>query len=395
MRPAFIIYTAGVGAMFLADLLVGRFLSHVEVADWSQLRSLVGIAAVVPLIGLDQVLVRSPAASEQLLRLLALQVPLVGLAVGIAMQAAGLVSDWWLGAGLAIGSAVSLVQYQYFRSHKHQVLSQLAQQGWKVAALALVAIMVATGWRGDLVLWAVGLMVALNIIMAAAVAVLPPDRLHPQVIQPAGMYYAIGSRFMVTAIMLALSVYAEQLVVNRLGSHDEAALYFTSATYFLFPVSFLNGYLAFLISPWMRDQHQRFITIVRTRWWLIVAAAATYAVALNLLGWSLWILVSPSVGGVDRGLQLLFLWAGFTRTLYLLPSGYLGVFGNPRQHDKLVLLQLISLVPVAALFFALRLQGVDLLLSAAAASALNWSLRTFAGFFMTGAVVRSFVGKVS
>lgn len=395
LRPSLLIYTIGLGSLFLTDLLVSRFFSHADIADWARLRSLVGIAAVVPLIGLDQVLVRSPAASAQLLRLLAVQVPLLGLGVGFVLEATGLVSHWWLGAGLTIGSAASLVLFQYFRSHHRQVLSQFAQQGWKVAALALVAVMAATGLRGDLVLWGVGLILVTDLLAAGAVVALPPEKLHPQVPARARAHYAIGSRFMVTAMMLALSVYAEQLVVNRLGSSEEAALYFTSATYFLFTFSFFNGYLAFLIGPWVRDRHDRFIALVRARWWAILAGAVCYALALNLVGWALWQLLGPSIGAVDRGLQLLFLWAGFARTLYVLPSGYLGVFGMPRQHDVLILLQVLTLAPVIALFLALRADGVDLVHSVAAASALNWSLRTVASSSMTSVVVRRRLGKVS
>jgi len=395
LQSSFLIYSIGLGALFLTDLLVGRAFSHEDIADWARLRSLVGIAAVVPLIGLDQVLIRSPAASAQLLRLLAVQVPLLGVVVGLVLQAAGLVDYWWLGTGLAIGSAVSIVLFQYFRSHHRQVLSQFAQQGWKIAALALVAVMATTGWRGDLVLWGVGLILVVDIVMISAVAVLPPEKLHPQAPARARTHYAIGGRFMVTGMMLALSVYAEQLVVNRMGSSVEAALYFTSATYFLFPLSFFNGYIAFLIGPWVRDRHDRFITLIKARWWAILASAAVYAVALNLVGWILWQLVVPSVGAVDLGLQLLLLWAGFARTLYVLPSGYLGVFGMPQQHDVLILLQLLTLAPVIGLFLALRAGGVDLVYSVAAASALNWSLRTVASFSMTGVVAHRRRAEVS
>lgn len=395
LQPSFLIYTIGLGALFLTDLLVGRAFSHDDIADWARLRSLVGIASVVPLIGLDQVLVRSPSCSAQLLRLLAVQVPLLGVIVGVVLQAAGLVSHWWLGAGLAIGSAVSLVLFQYFRSHHRLVLSQFAQQGWKIAALALVAFMVATGWRGDLVLWGIVLILVVDFIMAVAVAVLPPKRLHPQVPAPVWAHYAIGGRFMVTAMMLALSVHAEQLVVNRMGSSAEAALYFTSATYFLFPLSFFNGYLAFLIGPWVRDRHDRFVALITARWWVILVCAAIYAMTLNLVGWMVWQLVGPSVGAVDPGLQFLLLWAGFARTLYVLPSGYLGVFGMPRQHDVLILFQVLTLAPVIGLFLALRAGGVELVHSVAAASALNWSLRTVASYSMTGAVARRRLADVS
>lgn len=394
MKSGFIIYAIGLVALSCSDLLVSRFFSPGEIADWALFRSLVGIAAVVPLIGLDQVLVRNPAASGQLLRLLTVQIPPLGLAVGVLLQQAGLLEHWWIGTGLAIGAAGSLVLFQYFRSHHRPVLSQLSQQGWRIAVFALVAVMTITGWRSDLLPLGVALILLFDLLMVCALLVLPPGKLHPQKSSLARTHYAIGSRFMFTGLLLALSVYAEQLVVNRLGTSDEAALYFTSATYFLFSLSFFNGYVAFLLGPWIRDRHDWFIAQLKARWWAFLTISAGYAVTLNLIGWVLWQLVSPSVGAVDRGLQLMFLWAGFARTIYVLPSGYLGVFGMPRQHDVLILLQILTVLPVIGLFFALRSGGADLVISVAAASALNWSLRAIVGFSMIGVVARMRAIKV-
>ncbi|MBF9043586.1 hypothetical protein HKCCE4037_09615 [Rhodobacterales bacterium HKCCE4037] len=374
--------------MFLADLLVSSTMSRDDISDWALLRSLIGISAVLPLIGLDQVLVRRPSASAQVLRLLAFQVPVLACGVGLILFATGILPNWWIGGLLAIGSAASLAQFQYFRSHHQQVFSQLAQQGWKIAAFAMVGLMVVTGWRGDLILSGVLLMLSINVLMAWAMLRLPPSSLHPQATGSAREHYAIGGRFMVTAFLLALSVYAEQVVVNRLGSNADSALYFTSATYFLFPISFINGYLAFLISPWLRDRHARFVSLLKSRWLAVVGVAAVTTAGLNALGWGLWHLISPPAGQIDPILQALFFLMAFVRTLYVLPSGYLGVFGMPRQHDVLILTQIIALAPAIALFFLLKWLGADLVHSVAAASALNWCCRTFVGYGVTARVIR-------
>ncbi|MCX7559709.1 hypothetical protein OS190_09035 [Sulfitobacter sp. F26204] len=371
----------------LADMLVSSLFSPDDISDWALLRSLIGISAVLPLIGLDQVLVRRPAASAQVLRLLSFQVPVLSCVVGVILFITEILPNWWIGSLLAIGSAASLAQFQYFRSHHKRVLSQLAQQGWKIAAFVMVGLMVVTGWRGDLILSGVLLVLTTNIVMAGAMLRLPPSQLHPQTTENVGKHYAIGSRFMVTTLLLAMSVYAEQVVVNRLGNSTDAALYFTSATYFLFPISFLNGYLAFLIGPWLRDNHDRFAGFLHTRWLVIVGFPAAAAALLNLLGWWLWQVVTPPVGQVDPVLQGLFFLMAFVRTLYALPSGYLGVFGMPHQHDILILLQIVALVPVVALFLGLRWVGFDLVHSVAAASALNWCCRTLVGYGMTAKII--------
>lgn len=386
MKFGFIIYGFGLVLLMFTDMIISRAFSAEDISDWARFRSLVGIAAVIPLVGLDQVLVRSPAASAQVLRLVLVQVPVLGICVGFALAWTGLIADWWLGAGLAIGSASSLVVFQYFRSHHYQLLSQVAQQGWKIAAFGAVGLMLLTGWRGDLLTLGVALLGGVTVAMMAMICVLPPSRMCPQQPESVRAHYAIGSRFMVTALMLALSVYAEQLIVIRLGTEFEAELYFTSAVYFLFFPTFFNGYLAFLMGPWVRDRHDRFVATIRRRWLVILVGTAGYSVLLNLIGAGLWLAISPSVGQIDSGLQVLFLVMAFVRSLYLLPSGYLGIFGMPREHSRLIVFQIIAVLPVVGLFFVLRAFGFELVHAVAAASVLNWSLRTIVGYTMIAIV---------
>lgn len=388
MKLGFVVYGVGLGTLLLADMLVSSLFSPEDISDWALFRSLIGISAVLPLIGLDQVLVRRPAASAQILRLLAVQVPVLSCVVGLILFLTGILPNWWIGGLLAAGSATSLAQFQYFRSHHKRVLSQLAQQGWKIAAFVMVGLMAVTGWRGDLILLGLLLILSINVAMAWAMLLRPPSSLHPQSAERVRDHYAIGSRFMVTSLLLALSFYAEQVVVNRIGSSAESALYFTSATYFLFPISFLNGYLAFLIGPWIRDRHDQFVHLLKSRWLGLVGIAAVMAAGLNVLGWTAWQLVTPPAGKVDPILQALFFLVAFVRTLYALPSGYLGVFGMPRQHDVLILMQVVVLAPVIALFYLLQQLGADLVHSVAAASALNWCSRTLVGYVMTARIIR-------
>lgn len=387
-RSSFFIYVIGLGCLFATDILVSTVLPQDDISDWALVRSLIGIAAVIPLIGLDQVLVRRPAASAQVLRLLLFQAPMLSLLVGLILYVTRILPNWWIGGLLAFGSAWSLAQFQYFRSHNKPFLSQLSQQGWKVMAFVLIGLMVFWKWQGDLILLGVLSLLTVNLVMASTMLWLPPSTLHDQFDENVRDHYAIGCRFMVTALLLAASVYAEQIVVDRLGSSTESAMYFTSATYFLFPISFLNGYLAFLIGPWIRDRHARFVQTLESRWVGILGFAAATAAALNALGWVLWQLVAPSTGQVDPILQALFFLVAFVRTLYAIPSGYLGVFGMPHQHDVLIVMQIACLVPVIVLFVLLQWIGTDLVHNVAAASALNWCLRTLVGYAMTVRVIR-------
>lgn len=389
MRVGIVIYGLGLSSLLLCDLIISRFFDLHVVAEWALFRSLVGSVALIPLIGLDQVLVRSPENSTQLFRLLALQVPFLSVLVGACLAYWDVLPNVWMGTALAAGSAASLALFQFFRSHHRQALSQFAQQGWKIAVLLAVLLALSTGWVPNLILLGIVLLLVCDAVTVAFVMKAPPWKMRTQVEAPVSVHYAIGLRFMVTALLLSLSVYAEQLVVNRLGTVAESALYFTAATYFLFPMSFVNGYLAFQIGPWVRDRHDLFLSMLRSRWWQILLASSAYAVVMNVLGYALWHVVGPSVGAVDTGLQMLLLLTGIARTLYLLPSGYLGVFGRPRQHDVLIAFQLVCFAISIGTFIALQRLSFDLVHSVAAASAVNWVCRTLAGFIMTAVVANS------
>jgi len=193
---------------------------------------------------------------------------------------------------------------------------------------------------------------------------------------------------MVTALFLSLSVYAEQVVVNRLGSVDDAALYFTSATYLLFPMSFLNGYAAFLLGPWIRDNEQKFISNLWSRRSYLLAGAIAYTLILSGLGWLAWIVTSPSIGEPDPILQVIIIFTCIFRSLYLFPSGYIGILGRPKQHDVLILAQLITLIIVAFVFILLRYLGIDLIYAVALVSSLNWALRCVVAYLVLGLITQ-------
>lgn len=386
---SFILYLVGIAAQYCTDISVTTFGTPETIEAWASIRSIVGIAGTLCLIGIDYVLIRSPQSSGRLLSALMIQIPALSLLVGALVWALGLMPSMWNAAVVAAGSAILLALSQYFRSHRHNFKSQLIRQAWKIVAALVIGYFLLTG--RDVVLDRV---VAALLFLASVGSILlvylySPSHLHTQDPEPIRSLYSIGSRFTVTSVMLALSVYAEQLVVSKLGTPHAAATYFTHTTFFLAPVAIFNGYLAFLVGPWVRDNHDQFSDTLRLRWIYILLAAAGYSIVLNLVSWIVWEIINPTAGAIDPTLQLIFLIGAFMRTLYTLPSGYNGVFGRPRQHDLLILTQLLSFGIVIVLFYLFRFVGIDLLHAVGLASALNWTLRNIAAFLTMWIIQRS------
>lgn len=384
------IYLGGIGSLLLCDILVTRSFSEEDVALWAELRSLIGISGILCLVGLEQVLMRSRRSSARLLKLLAVQVPFLSLVVGSLLWAFNFLNYWLVCVLLGAAAGGSSALAQYYRSHYMSVASQLAQQFWKFMVLLAIAIVMAYQVEVELDVLVVTIMVVGVVLGSFFIMRYKPYSLVAQEPEGVAELYRIGSRFMVTALLLSLAIYGEQLLVNSLGGTKDGAFYFTHATYFLFPVSVFNGYFAFVIAPWVRDNHDEYVKMLRVRFFTIVVCAFVYSLLINIAGWVGWMLVKPAAGMPNLTLQLIFLVVCFFRTIYMLPSAYVGVFGRPRQHDILIVGQTLALVvALLLLFFLEKFFWVELVAIVAVASAINWGLRVSAGFYVAGVIEKS------
>lgn len=384
-----LIYVSGLAALYATDLLITSSFSVDIISAWAEIRALIGISGTFCLVGLDLVIMRRPASSARLLRLLVVQVPLLAILVALVTHSLGYMYSYPQAYLLAIGSAGTIALNQYFRSHHMRSMAQLVQQGWRLAALGVVLALLI--WPGlfDLGQAVVLLLVMGAIASGAAVMLFPPSRLMPQAPEPVADLYRIGSRFMVTSLFLATAVYAEQLVVIRLGTTQDAAAFFAHAAFFLFPLGILNGYAGFLLGPWVRDNHDHFISLLRRRWWALLLLVMIVAGISHGIGSIAWTVLAPRVGPPDTALRLFFLASSVIITLYQLPSAYNGAFARTTQHDTLIVLQVLSLACAAAvLWFGFAVLESSIMLAVAAASFVNWGLRTLSGFVIIAVVSR-------
>ncbi len=384
------LYLIGTASVLGSDLLVSAAHAESFIAAWAEVRSLVGIVGVFCLIGLEQVLLRSPQSSARLLRLLSVQVPVLAVPVALAVHGLGYLDSYLQAYLLAIASAGTIALYQYFRSHHQRSMAQLTQQGWRIVILAIIAVLVLAPEAAGIGTMVVAVMLV-GVAVAASVAfVRRPARFCVQDPEPVGALYRIGARFMVTSSLLALAVYAEQLLVIQVGTTGDSARYFTHATFFLFPISVLNGYAGFLLGPWVRDNHDRFIKVLRRRWPLVVLGLAAVVLALNGIGHLGWWLVAPSVGTPSMGLSLIFAACGIMISLYQIPSAYNGVFAPPKHHDVLILAQLLALGCAFGAFLLCNAGlSLSVVVSVAVASLVNWTLRAGSGMLIVALIARS------
>lgn len=388
--PAVLLYGFGLAAIYTADLLITSVFSDDFISSWAEIRALIGLSGILCLVGLDLVIMRSPQSSGRLMLLLGLQVPVLALPVALVVNGLGYLGSFTEAYLLAIGSAGTIALYQYFRSHHQRGMAQLIQQGWRIVILGGVAVLAVVPGLVE-----IGTMVVLVMISGVGLASFvllakPPSSFCRQSPEPVVALYRVGIRFMVTSSLLALAIYAEQLLVIRIGTTIDSARYFTHATFFLFPFSVLNGYLGFLMGPWVRENHNLFVRLYSKYWVRFIIAVSGVALLLNMLGHVAWRVLDPSIGEPSLYLSLIFATCGITITVYQIPSAYNGVFAKPRHHDALIVSQLIALAIAYGGFLLFnKMFSLPVVTSVAIASLLNWVLRTGSGLFVIAIIIRS------
>jgi len=314
----------------------------------------------------------------------------MSILLGVSIWLCGFLDTWLISVLIVFCAAASSALFQYYRSHYKAVLSQISQQLWKVLALLALTVAVIYEWPLDIDVMVFTVML-INVILAASIVFrYRPVGLAQQSPETITSLYSIGFRFLATGLLLSLSVYGEQLLVNRLGGQEQGALYFTHATYFLFPASVLSGYFSFLIGPWARDNHDKYVGFMRERRHYIFVGTFLYSALVNFVGWFAWGVVSPVLESPDIVLQVLFFVICFFRTIYMWPGAYVGIFGKPKEHDVLVGGHLLALlVAIVALCFLIQGKWLEMVYVIAISSAVNWTLRAAAASSVTRIIIKN------
>ena len=361
--------------MILSDIVVSKFLSDADIALWADVRALFGILAAILTLGMEMVLIRAPRASRLLLRLVFLQAIFLSVPLGFLVHQLGYLSGPWSAILLASGGAFVVVQGQFFRSHGSFLVSQFAQQGWKIIVLVLLVDFV---FLHNTSAWSIDLLASSAIFLASIIGwglVLTRWRDHDS--QEGGLreHYAISFRFLVTNIILNVSLFGEQMIVNAIGTNAQAAIYFTHMTYFLFPVSIVGTFVGFRIGPWVRDNPDIFEEMLTSRRLQLHICILAMVAAAHAIGWIGWWLIGPSVGEPNTFLQIAFFILAIQRTHYVIPSAYNGIFAAPREHDLLIITQLVLLL-ILGLGVYVLFPVVDIFIIVAIGGVLNWMART-------------------
>lgn len=392
MRPRLLIslsiYAFGTSSLLVSDFIVSGFSSKNDIAAWAQFRATLGLSAILCLIGLDQMMMRTPASSRRLFGVATIQVPFVAALLSAALSTIYDNLSIFSALAIALSAATIMLISQFHRSCGRLVAAQFFDQAWKVACFAGLIIVALFNLEVEAARIAVYMLIIGAILSAVGLSPYLRDFRENPDTMPMGEIYRHSIRYFMMSVNLAAATYLEIIILSAASDPETVAHYFSHYTYFVLPFVGIVGFFAFIAGPWIRDNEKTFLIFLRKYFPMLLVIVLIFVGGFGALGVALWNFSPPLNASIDPALFIAFLFVVFFRTIYVIPSAYVGVFGVRSEHDTLILLQ------VGSLGFALIVGFVSFDLGASSqhaiafAGGVNWCLRTSAGVLMIGKISR-------
>ena len=378
--PSLVTFFIGVGAMYIANVLITRYAGEALVADWATLNSFMMVGGAFALFGFDQQLIREPQAAKLIARTAVFNVSLIAVLGGLIGLRFGYTPSFFVGAFVIVGFAVSALCFQWWRTNLHMTAAYMANGTWRLAFLIGVVLLFITD-KAPLSQILIGAFLIGFCVLGFLFLRLKPRAdlvaIHSDITKTKDVYL-IGSSYFMAALSLAIASYGESLVVRTIGSTADVALYFKSLVLFLFPGVMFNQYVAAIVGPTLRQNEARAINYLRRYKLLIIGALLLIWPALIAAGYILGRLIYGSYF-TPPALAALLAFTACMRLIYILPSNFVGITANKKQLRWISAAYLGFALMFPLMSWGLAEAGLAVIFAVATANLINWTLRTLAG----------------
>lgn len=386
------IYFLGLGALLGIDLIVARTEPEAVIASWAAFKSAVFVGGALCLLGLDQALVRNPNSARRILGFVAVQILVIAaLATAVYATAVAGFSDRIVVLYAAIALfAASILGGAYFRARFEIPIALLSVHLWKIIAMAVIVMALLAGVPRsyqEIVAAALAVGVAIPLLVRYRFPA-EPIKHAPDTETGLADFYRIGMRFCASGLLLNLSLYLDQLLLNYFGEIGASAAYFRHVTLFLLPLVAANGFLGFIAGPYIRQQGPAFDTILRRYWPALILVSAIASLSVLAIGWHAFPWIYPNATP-DLYLAAIISVVGFQRFLLIVSSAYLGVHASRQHLDRFVLGSAIGVAAIVPVYLTLHGFGMPAAYAIALAAALNWAARLTTSSVITWNIMRA------
>lgn len=388
------IYLSGMVSLFLVDFIIVRFESTETISNWATIKSVVMIGGTLALLGMDQVMVRLPEQSIGILKRSYFQVIIAVLIYSLVVFQLGLLTEGISLVFAILAMAMSTLHFGYLRSHFLLILAQVVTNGWKILFLLILCMSIYLDFKIDYsVIYVISILITLIFVFTFKNKTIYPQQQKNNA--NTREQYELGARFFISLLSLNLSLYLEQVLLNA-GNHiEESSIYFSHFTVILPLIMLFNGYIGFILGPYIRKNTEKFELILKKYWWVPTLFSISLGALSYLISNYIFLYFLEEKTTFLPHLALIITLIGSLRIMYILPSSYLGVVASKEDLDKFIIINSISIGVLVGSFYLFYQLNNDALYSIAYASLLNWLIRTTYGNYLVWTIWKTrTLGKV-
>ncbi len=378
--PSLVTFFMGVGAMYIANVLITRHASVDAIAQWATLNAFMMIGGTFAIFGFDQQLIREPQAAKLIAKTSFFNISLVAVTASLVGYILGYTPSIIVGMCVIVGFAASALSFQWWRTNLLMTAAYLSNGAWRITFLIGVIFFFTTqkAELSTLLIAAYGIgFLIIGLLFWRLKPKIELISIHKDISEVKDIYI-IGSSYFMAALSLAIASYGESLVVRTLGSTADVALYFKSVILFLFPGVMVNQYVAAVVGPALRQNEARAIRLLkRFKIWIVVALILVWPCLVfggHILGYIIYGEVQTPII-----LAVLLSLTSCIRLLYIIPSNFVGITASKPQLRNISAAFLIFALLFPILAWGLSEAGLAVIFAVAIANLINWILRTVAG----------------
>lgn len=375
---SFFFYALGLGSLLVTDLLISKYFSKEEIANWGFYKSATLLISSIALLGYDQVFIREKyfiKTAFPKFKKTAFAITLVAIIVIFIFRKN--IQE----AVILFFTTLLLAFLNYFsfatRALSKLISSQLYNNFWKFLVLIFLLLYLFLGFNHFPFIYFLLGSVLISFIIATIAKDYFPGEEDKKKLDETELQ-KIGYVFLLFNLTMFFANYGEQFVINLLGAPEVAATLFTYFSVFTPIALSINGFLGFYLAPKIKNENNLtaksynsqtvkifLFSIVMTA--VSIIAGIVYMIFigdrnLNELNW-----------GLIASLALLCI----VRGTYISTSVALGIFGSLKTLEKLSIKMIfITLMYILAIVFSLvYLKNYNLVIIISLLSTLNWGAR--------------------
>lgn len=370
------IYFFGLFSFALSDLFISAYFSKDFIADWAVLKSTIFIFGTSLILGLNMMFIRHELKVKKYFYKFFLHSLISTLLLLFVLKLFNLKFSIAFGAFLF---SMNLLFSGIARANYYLALSQIISQLWKIIFFVLLMISFFYSNYYEPIIY---------IILSFIIPYIFCFYYFKKIISKSGKVkdlslkkiYSDSIPVFFMLFSLNISLYGDQLILSKFSTQDDVVKLFLH-TSSIYPIGLaLNGLIAFFIGPYFK----KFKEDISNKVMFVFPFLIVFAIFISIISYIFGIIFiyyfKQSL--IDKKLALILCATIGFRTLYVLPSAYIGIISHSIiLKSYTVFCMLFIAVQFLIMYFLLNFSMIDTIYIVSFSVLINWILRVFFGIY--------------